>query len=53
MNTRKIIEEQVKILSELSRKIASGELVSDYGDYITLLPDIGSAIAALCASAKE
>jgi len=54
MDTRKIIEEQVKILSELSRRIASGELGSEYGqDYFTLLPGIGSAIAALCASAKE
>lgn len=54
MNTSKVIDEQIEILSELSRKIASGKLTSDFGqDYFLLLPGIGSAIAALCAAVKE
>lgn len=52
MDTRKIIEEQVKILSELSRRIASGELTGNDSDYYTLLPGIGAAIAALCEAAE-
>ena len=54
MDTHKVIEEQIEILSNLSRRIVSGDLPSDYGDnYYLVLPDIGSAIAALCAAAKE
>ena len=48
MDTRKIIEEQISILSELSREIAEGR-----GEYLCnnpyeLMPEIGKAIAALC-----
>ena len=48
MDTRKIIEEQVALLSKLSNEIAEGR-----GEYLCnnpydLLPEIGKAIAALC-----
>lgn len=54
MDTYKVIEEQIEILSKLSRGIASGEIKSEDGqDYLPLLPDIGTAIAALYEAGKE
>lgn len=54
MDTYKAIEEQIEILSKLSRGIASGEIQSEYGlDYLPLLPEIGMAIAALHEAAKD
>lgn len=48
MDTHKIIEEQISILSELSREIAEGRGEHWCNNPYPLLPEIGKAIAALC-----
>ncbi len=52
MATRKIIEEQINILSELSRVIAEGRGEHLCNNPYPLLPEIGQAIAALCQCLK-
>lgn len=50
---KKIIDEQIEILVNMSREIAGGHCVSvDGGDLYRVLPDIGIAIARLI-HAKE
>lgn len=53
MDTRKIIEEQVELLSSLSYEIAEGRGEHWCNDPYPLLPEIGKAIAALLAVANQ
>lgn len=53
MDTRKIIEEQVGLLSKLSREIAEGRGEYWCNNPYALLPEIGQAIAALLAVANQ
>lgn len=51
MDKRKIIDEQLEILSNLSRRIARNEYEQVENDALySLLPEIGKAIAALIAA---
>ena len=53
MDTRKIIEAQISILSDFSRKIADGKGEEFCYNPYPLLPEIGKAIAALCQCLEE